>query len=373
MIEAKIIADSKNEFGNRITTLIVTMPRYILAEFNTHRMLSKNSASSRAIPFEKNLESVKNNPFIPIAFMKDHKGMQGTEYFSSKEDILTCKDIWNRSKDSAITNSTFLAGFGITKQLANRLLEPFMWHTVIVTGTEWENFFALRCPKYSLYKHFEPATNYEFRSIKDAIKAIAGNDSSHAIFSWNQLDWLKANKGQADIHMMATAEAIWDAMNESSPKELKAGEWHIPFGDKIKIEAEIAVKTKSIGISTEISYEKWIEEYMSTYAIKISTACCARVSYTVIGEDEKQSNHKKDCELHDKLTTSGHWSPFEHCAKSMSKDEHYDNALVCSPYIDKNNNEINIREAGISGNFKGFIQYRKTFNNENITKELGGQ
>ena len=80
-ISAKVIADSKNEFGNRITTMIVTFPRFILAELNTHRMMSRNSASSRAIPFEKMLEAVSNNPFIPIAWQKDHnyRGIYGIE------------------------------------------------------------------------------------------------------------------------------------------------------------------------------------------------------------------------------------------------------------------------------------------------------
>ena len=82
MFKAEIIADSKNKIGNRITTFVVTFPRIILAEFNTHRMLSKNSASSRAIPFQKMLKSVKENPFIPLKWMKDHLGMQGNEFFT---------------------------------------------------------------------------------------------------------------------------------------------------------------------------------------------------------------------------------------------------------------------------------------------------
>src|ERR1035437_3905890 len=93
-ISAKVIADSKNKFGNRITTMVVTFPRYILAELNTHRMFSKNSASSRAIPFERLLKSVEENPFIPIAWMKDHKGMQGTEYFTTDVETGYCKDGW---------------------------------------------------------------------------------------------------------------------------------------------------------------------------------------------------------------------------------------------------------------------------------------
>jgi hypothetical protein len=81
MIKAQILADSKNPYGDRLTTMLVTFPRIILAEFNTHRMFSRNSASSRAIPFNKMIKAIEDNPFVPLGFQKDHKGMQGTEYF----------------------------------------------------------------------------------------------------------------------------------------------------------------------------------------------------------------------------------------------------------------------------------------------------
>ena len=87
MISAKIIADSKNKFGNRITTMIVTFPRIILAEFNTHRMFSRNSASSRAIPTLRMVQTLKENPFIPIAWQEEHKGMQGTNYITDETKI----------------------------------------------------------------------------------------------------------------------------------------------------------------------------------------------------------------------------------------------------------------------------------------------
>src|SRR6478736_5410559 len=127
MISVKVIADSKNQFGNRITTMIVTMPRIILAEFNTHRMLSKNSASSRAIPFEKMVKSVKENPFIPIAWQKDHKGMQGTVYFTDDDTITSLRNAWLFARDNAVEGAMNLAiGDGeieLTKQLCNRPLE----------------------------------------------------------------------------------------------------------------------------------------------------------------------------------------------------------------------------------------------------------
>lgn len=151
MVQAKVIADSKNQFGNRITTMVVTMPRFILAEFNTHRMFSRNSASSRAIPFEKMVKSVQENPFIPIAWQKDHKGMQGTEYLIDEDDIQRAEKDWLNARDYAVEQAVYLSNHHrVTKQLCNRLLEPFMWHTVIISATEFSNFFELRCPSYEI-------------------------------------------------------------------------------------------------------------------------------------------------------------------------------------------------------------------------------
>src|SRR3990172_7255224 len=86
-INATIVADSLSPQGDRLISVLATFPRIILSEINTHRMLSKNTSSSRAIPFEKMLEAIKTNPFIPIAWQKDHKGMQGSEYFLDNTDI----------------------------------------------------------------------------------------------------------------------------------------------------------------------------------------------------------------------------------------------------------------------------------------------
>lgn len=81
--KCEIVADSKNTFGNRMTTFLLTIPRIVLAELNTHRMFSRNSASSRAIPFKRMRRAVVTDPFIPLDWMKDHSGMQGTQYFKS--------------------------------------------------------------------------------------------------------------------------------------------------------------------------------------------------------------------------------------------------------------------------------------------------
>ena len=253
-IEAKIIADSLNSQGNRITTFLLTYPRFIHSELMTHRMFSRNSASSRAIPFEKMVNMVEEDPFIPIAWMKDHSGMQGTEFFSpDAEEGLLIRD-WLEARDYAVQSAKGLSEFGLTKQIVNRLLEPFMWHTVIVTASDYENFFALRAHE------------------------------------------------AAEIHIQALAYKMLEEYNKSQPKLLIEDEWHIPFGDNID-----TIKLQEIFNITS-------SEELEDYKLKIATARCARVSYMNF---EGKDDYKADIALYDRLAEMGHWSPFEHCATPL--------------------------------------------------------
>jgi hypothetical protein len=343
-IETKILADSISERGDRITTYLLTFPRIILAEFNTHRAFSRNSASSRAIPFAKMVESVEKNPFIPIAWQKDHKGMQGTEYLDeTMSDV--AKDEWLHARNEAVRTAKILNKEEfVTKQLCNRLLEPFMWHTVICTATDYENFFKLRCPEYIV--NWYPADRPEalepsqasFKSKKDAIARTEGECNN-----WTKEDWRNSNISQAEIHIQALAEAMWDAMNESTPKVLGIGEWHIPFARTIShgiLEDEIIFKDpywKKIWIKpNEVNPE--YEKYVNDLNLKIATAKCARVSYTTVGSEYK-TEYRADIELYNRLLESGHMSPFEHCAQVMCETDYY--------------------ERPWSRNFKGFMQYRE--------------
>lgn len=149
-ISATVVADSTNPQNDRLTSVLVTMPRIILSEMNTHRMLSKNTSSSRAIPFNKMLEAIQTNPFIPIAWQKEHKGMQGSEYWTTDIDKLELE--WLQARNKAIFQATTLNDAGVTKQLCNRLLEPFMWTTMLITGSRegWDNFHSLRNPIYEI-------------------------------------------------------------------------------------------------------------------------------------------------------------------------------------------------------------------------------
>lgn len=141
---ARILLDSISPAGVRLTTMEVTFPRFILSEFNTHRMMSKNSASSRAIPTSKLIERVIQEPAMPVEWGKNKKGMSADEELDSAEQEAARKE-WLNARDRAVETAKRFADLHVHKQVTNRILEPFMWHTVIVTSTEWQNFFNLRC------------------------------------------------------------------------------------------------------------------------------------------------------------------------------------------------------------------------------------
>lgn len=160
--DAKILLDSVSESGNRLTTMEVTFPRIVLAEFNTHRVFSRNSASSRAIPVLTQLMRIEENPFIPIYWGKNQSGMQADVELSVNEQELAVA-IWLAARGDMLLRVRELLDLGVHKQIANRLLEPFMWHTVIVTSTEWSNFFALRA---------NPMAQPEIRRIAEMMQAL---------------------------------------------------------------------------------------------------------------------------------------------------------------------------------------------------------
>lgn len=143
MIEVKIVLDSISPKGIRITTFELKYPRFILAEFNTHRVFSRNSASSRAIPVKKMINDVIDDPVIPVYWGKNQSGMQAREELSGYKLPLS-KFLWRVARYPACVFAYILNKIGLHKQIANRIIEPWMWTKTIVTATEWDNFFELR-------------------------------------------------------------------------------------------------------------------------------------------------------------------------------------------------------------------------------------
>lgn len=243
--------------------------------------------------------------------------MQGTEYFTGwRAKVL--RMAWLAARDAAVFSATKLHKLGVTKQLANRLLEPFLYHTVLITGTEWENFFALRYHK------------------------------------------------DAEIHIQELAKVMLEAANASTPKMLKAGEWHTPFGDEFD-----EMKLWELNIFPAVSgCVPQHLEYKTELKLKIATARCARLSYMTLGDNPAKHDYIADLDTFGSLLERPytnrkgmtwtaedpiHASPAEHCAQCMSRKQ----------YLKFRKYEFDQVEYGWCGNFKGFIQFRKMLANEN--------
>jgi len=184
MIEAKILAHSKSSVnGKEIITFELQYPRFIHSELMTHRLFSRNAASSRAIPVTKMIEAVRLAPASPIHWGKNQPGMQAKEELDDWNKGLV-EGYWEGASHHAARLAEDMNSAGAHKQIVNRILEPFQWMKTVVTATEFDNFFWLR------------------------------------------------NHHDAQPEIKRLAEVMWDALQSSEPVELSAGDWHTPyFGD----------------------------------------------------------------------------------------------------------------------------------------------
>lgn len=181
-ISAKVILDSISPEDIRLITLQLRYPKFIHGEFMTHRVFSRNASSSRAIPVERLIQDVLEEPAMPVFWGKNRPGMQAVEEMSEAERF-TAIGNWLEARDSAVDHARRMARFGLHKQLVNRIIEPWCHINVIITSTDWANFFALRRHK------------------------------------------------DAQPEMKALADAAFEAVFESIPNKLKPGEWHLPYTD----------------------------------------------------------------------------------------------------------------------------------------------
>lgn len=207
-ISAKVVLDSVSPAGVRLTTLEVIMPRIILSEFNTHRVFSRNSASSRAIPFAVTSRRIQDDPFIPVTWPSNQSGMQGGEALTGQA-AKDAEAAWLDARFAAWDNASRLHALGVHKSLVNRLLEPFMWHTVLVTSTEWENFFEQR------------------------------------------------DSPLAEAHMELVAKAMRAALNESTPHLIPYSGWHLPLTSMEDLHLSTQrIKEVSAARCAQVSYDK---------------------------------------------------------------------------------------------------------------------
>ncbi len=273
-ISATVLADSIAPCGKRLTTMEWTYPRAIHSEIMTHRMLSKNSASSRAIPVEKLIQRVLDHPWIPDYIGANQKGMQaGAELDEVARGFAV--GTWLHARDEAVSHARRMVEIGVHKQVVNRLLEPWMYITIIVSATEWNNFFTLR-----LHKDAEP-------------------------------------------HFQALARAARAVMDASVPEKLEEGQWHLPL---ISGEDRLIVSTS---LPTPLPDDSHVQ--FTKNLIKVSVGRCARVSYLT---HDGRRDIAEDIALHDRLIVQEplHASPAEHVAQALATPDRHGNLIGWRSY-----------------------------------------
>lgn len=294
-VSAKVIADSISPNGSRITTFELEYPRFIHSEFLTHRMLSRNSASSRAIPINKMMEQVKNDPAMPMHWGVNQAGMQAKENMSGWRRNVA-EMLWKSAAATAVASASTLEKFGLHKQIVNRLLEPFQRMKTVITSTSFDNFF-----------------------------------------------WLRYHT-DAQPEIEELAKLMYQNMQESEPRELLTGEWHIPY---------VNTKRNELG---EITYTTCETREVLTLeeALKVSASCCAQVSYRLLDESVEKAT-----KIYDQLITSVpvHASPVEHQAKVM--DQPTNSIYKMFPGFEEGATHVDSEGNTWSGNFKGWVQNRQ--------------
>lgn len=277
--EVKILAKSRNPAGFDLTTMQLRYWRAIHAEVMTHRVFSRNASSSRAVPVKTMLKQVWSDPAGPSHWGRNQPGMQAGGELQGWR-LWLAKKLWLWAGRTMCVFAWLLMHLGLHKQVANRLLEPWQYIHVVVTATEWDNFF-------------------ELRDHEDA---------------------------QPEIKELAQAMRL--AMNLFQAVLLKPGQWHLPY----------VLKDEFVVATTVDPKELWPDpfEYPRSLLalIKLSVARCARTSYITHGDSNP--NLQKDYTLHERLVGSKplHASPTEHQAMAVEGDDWHKNFRGFRQYRD---------------------------------------
>jgi len=317
MIKARILLDSIGigVSAPRLTTWLLTMPRFILAEFNTHRAISKNCPSSRAIPVEKRIRMALEEPVVPIEWGMNSENMQ-SHVIADEATASAAKFAWLEARDAAVNAAKDMVELGIHKQIANRLLEPFITVTVLATGTQdgWENFFALRA------------------------------------------------ESAADPHIQKLAYEMLDAYNASTPQVLNPGDWHIPFGDDMPdgLSWDDMIKV-AVARSARVSYNNFDGSRDVQKDFKLHDRLAASGHWSAF---------EHIAQVPDIINLLAKVAPEVPVEELQALRDHLENAkrdpdysIVCNYNVDCVNLGP-VMNNPLSGNLVGWSQLRKTYPNE---------
>lgn len=297
-ISAKIITDSYNSHQeSRVTTFEVEYPRFIHSEIMTHRVFSRNAQSSRAVPV-KSTVTVNENFVKPIVWGKNKAGMSSQEVLDLREQALV-ENLWNTAGKTAFELSSAMADQGLHKQWSNRITEPFSKIKVVITATEWDNFF-----------------------------------------------WLRIDPDAAQPEIVKLAKVMKKLYDESVPDELNDGFWHMPYVRWDKHNSTTLNQSFIDANGNSLTLDE---------ALKISASCCAQVSYRRLNDSKE-----KAIEIYERLFDGPkpHLSPTEHQAKCFHRAANLFSTDTSSEWK-KGITHQDRNYDYWSGNLRGFIQYRQ--------------
>lgn len=291
--------------GKEIITLILEYPRVIHAQLLTHRVFSKNSSSSRAVPAARAIEQIRENP-AKYFWTENQKGMQGTEITSEDKlhHINVLFDLAKETNIKIVEKLTDPEGLNVHKQNACRLLEPFQNIRVCLTSTEWDNW-----------------------------------------------DWLRIDP-DAQGEIADLAKAMHKVRTQMPRQFLEPGEWHLPF-----------VESSRNPDTGDFEYFDSVGNVITLEQGKIiSMSCTAQTSYRRLDT----SLHKAE-DMYGKLFSGNkvHASPSEHQATPISPmvDAGF-NAEDWPEGVTHMGREYSFW----SGNFNGWIQHRQLIPNHDGAK-----
>lgn len=319
--KVEIVLDSVSPCGARLTTFALTYPRFVHSELLTHRALSRNSASSRAIPSEKMRTLVKDHPALPVWWGANQSGMQAREELSdayrellgvgqenSESPRVLARRIWLEARDRMIEYSDRLAKLGLHKQLCNRLTEPWMPITVLVSATSFSNWFHLRDHKDAQPELQVVATEMHYQHLESKPRALRP-------WEWHT-PYIREDDFALALALVDEAERMPEGATFRELTPFQAALTH-RFHDNL----------------FQIAFSR--EQRARDVLLKVSVGRCARVSYLT---HEGVRDLVKDIELHDKLVATGssgepgHYSPFEHVAQALAERQRVANFVGWKQY-----------------------------------------
>lgn len=295
-IKVKLLQKSLGPYSDAcLGTFELVYPRMIHSEVLTHKQLSRNCASSRAIPIETMLKEIENDIAVPVHWGKNQSGMQAKEELQG-EALDDAKYLWGLSARNAVKVSRKLAATGVHKQVANRITEPYQHMKTVMSGTDWKNVFYLRN-----HKDADPTIALLFKQMQE----------------------------------------LWENTEELA---VDTDEFHTPYVESLM--------TAKGGVIWREYFNENHEIISVEDAIKISASCCAQTSFR-----KNDSSADKADMVYDRLVNSKpvHASPFEHQGKPMQKHENPFDASKWEPGI----THVNRQGELFSGNFRGWIQHRQ--------------